>query len=132
MGLTINGQIGGIAGGATGNAADLGDWGSIGRSSNSDLWARTAGSPASLSDLENGAYTLSNGNIVQALYGVGIDLSDYGVADGGTVSSIQYGSAAGGQGTADPVMIVGIVPEPSALLLALIGGSASFSRRRRS
>ena len=108
MGLMINGQTGSIDGGASGNAADLGEWGDTGLVSNSDLFARAGGAPNSLSDLENGTYNLSNANIAQRLYGIGIDLSDFGVALGASVTSMQYGSAAGGEGTADPTLIIGV------------------------
>ena len=130
FGITINGQTGSIDGGASGNAADLGDWGDTGLVSNSDLFARAGGAPTSLSDLENGTYNLSFANIAQRLYGVGLDLTDYGVAPGGTITGMQYGSAAGGQGTADPVLLVG-VPEPGTTVLALLGGLGTLILRRR-
>lgn len=70
---------------------------------------------------------IANVSIVQGIFAVGIDFSDFGVPLNATVSSFTYDSN-GSTNLVDPVLIVG-VPEPASL--ALLGCGASLLLRRR-
>lgn len=83
-----------------------------------------------LAELESatgfGAPVASSGNI----HAAGLNLSDFGVPLGGTISSIRFQST--GSNRIDPVLIVALpaVPEPAGL--ALLGaGALGLIRRRR-
>lgn len=68
----------------------------------------------------------STSNINQAVYGVGIDFSDFGVAPGETVSG--YSLRADGL---DQVIVGAVVPEPASMALLAVGGIGLALRRRQ-
>ncbi|WAC21494.1 CotH kinase family protein [Luteolibacter sp. SL250] len=104
--VRINGvtqQVAGSAYGSTGystSGADVLDTRNSGNTS--------ALTVASLAQLRAAPLAESSSNISQQVFGVALDLSDFGVADGGTVSSIQLGSNT--LANFDPVFVAGIVP----------------------
>lgn len=84
----------------------------------------------SLAALESASLALSStGEVTQGVTVLAIDLSDYGVALGQSVSSMTFGST-GSTVTIDPVLIVGLVPEPATLGLLAAGGLALLRRKR--
>lgn len=82
--------------------------------------------PTDLTSLESFAITFSDSPSNFDVAGLAIDLSDFGVANGGTVSSISVSSGAG----LDPLFVGAVVPEPSTYALVGIGLSVLFGLRR--
>lgn len=84
--------------------------------------------PGSLSLLENGTMSSNATAGTFSYQGVGIDLSDLGVPDGGSVSGLFLTS-----GSVDPGLIVGLhaVPEPSVFALLTLSAGPLLMRRRR-
>jgi hypothetical protein len=83
-----------------------------------------------LAELESPVgYAFSSNGTGVGVSAVGLDLSDFGVAAGGTISSIRF---QGVSGRIDPVVIAGLpaVPEPSGLALLGLGGTALLRRKR--
>ncbi|HEV2294685.1 MAG TPA: PEP-CTERM sorting domain-containing protein [Tepidisphaeraceae bacterium] len=85
-----------------------------------------------LAELESpvGYAFLSNGTGV-GVSAVGLDLTDFGVAPGATISSLRFQAVSG---RIDPVLIVGLpaVPEPAGMALLSLGGLALLRRKRSS
>jgi hypothetical protein len=83
------------------------------------------GTPSTLFQLENNGAS-SNFDLNQNIFGVGINLSDFGIPKGTSVTTIQLGSAATGS-TPDFVYIAGLklgspsVPEPATGMFLLLG-----------
>jgi len=120
--LTINGMTITISGTS---------YGDTGADSNSDIITHSS-TPSSLSSLLTGtANTVGSTAIVQNIFGIGIDFSDFGVAANGVITSITFDS--NGANLVDPVIIAGVqgVPEPSAAILSLLGLAAALGFRRR-
>jgi len=83
-----------------------------------------------LAELESSVgYTFSSNGTGVGVSAVGLDLSDFGVASGGTISSIRF---QGVSGRIDPVFIAGLpaVPEPTGLALLGLGGTLLLRRKR--
>ncbi len=74
-----------------------------------------------LAGLNAAPLALGSSNTTQAVFGVALDLSDFGVAAGASVATIQLGSAATGL-TFDPVFVAGIVPPPEVTSGPIISG----------
>lgn len=116
--LTISGSTIEITGSSFGNTG-------VATSSADTLNIRNSGNtanmtPANLTDLLNNPVQIGTNNISQTVFGVGIDLSDFGVASGASVTSFSLYSNSP-SAFIDPVIIAGIVPEPSTFLL--LGGA---------
>lgn len=92
------------------------DYGDSGVSTSLDDVLQINPIPATLNDLLNDNSTLGATSISQNILGVGIDFSDFGVADGATVSSFSYDSDS--SASFDPV-IVAAVPEPGTYALMM-------------
>ncbi len=106
-------------------------WGDTGVNSNSRIFDVNP-APENLSELLNNGGSVRTGNtIVQPVWGTGIDLSDFGVADGASISSFTFDGR--GSDLIDPVIIAGLqaVPEPSSSLLVLTACGALLLKRRR-
>ncbi len=96
MQVTINGNTQVVASGS---------WGATGfATAGADLYS-TGSTVATLAALESATLTLNSADISQNVFGVGIDLSDFGVAANASVASINFGSSGT---TFDPVFIAGI------------------------
>lgn len=64
------------------------------------------------------------------LYGLPIDLNDFGLAPGVAVNSIRFRAGVGVEGIqGDPVMAAALVPEPATLALLALGAFALIVRR---
>lgn len=104
-------QINGVT--RTVTAAEYGSTG-VSTSSADVMNTRNAANTAditvsTLSQLRSAPLALSGSNdISQVVFGVAIDLSDFGVAEGASVASIQLGSTA--SANFDPVFVAGIIP----------------------
>ncbi|RYD34006.1 MAG: hypothetical protein EOP87_10015, partial [Verrucomicrobiaceae bacterium] len=104
--VRINGvtrQVAGSAYGSTGystSGADVLDTRNSGNSA--------AIVAASLAQLRAAPLAVSSSDISQQVFGVALDLSDFGVAEGSAVSSVQLGSNT--VANFDPVFVAGIVP----------------------
>ena len=84
-----------------------------------------------LAELESSVgYAFSSNGTGVGVSAVGLDLSDFGVAPGATISSIRF---QGVSGRIDPVFIAGLpaVPEPGGLSLAILASAGYWLRRRR-
>jgi hypothetical protein len=98
--------------------------------------ART-GNATTLTALENNVYAnIAAISPIQAMYAFSIDLSDFNVAPGASITSLQFGSGVNdNQRLIDPVFIGGFnavaVPEPSSLAILGIGMAACVARRRQ-
>lgn len=96
-----------------------------------DVYSGTTGDVDSLTELETTAFT-KNSDPTQALFAYSIDLSDFGIALGASITSFQMGAALSGD-TIDYVYVaglpVGVVPEPASL--SLLGLSSLMLIRRR-
>jgi hypothetical protein len=88
----------------------LSEWGPQLATLNWDSYELAAGHPTSLGDLENGAVTSIGGRSNAPVYGMAIDLDEFGVSPLAAVDSIRFGSIAGRE-SVDPVLIMGIKPE---------------------
>ena len=113
------------------SAISGGGWGDTGVISNSSIFD-VSPAPGNLTDLLNNGGSVRSGNAVaQPVWGTGIDLSDFGVADGASITSFTFD----GRGTdlIDPVIIAGLqaVPEPSSSFLLLTACGALLLKRRR-
>ncbi len=97
-----------------------------------DLY-NSSSTPTTLSVMESNGFNVNNLAIDQGFYGVGIDLSDFGVAPGAGISTVFFGSDPAANGTFDPVLIKGIsaIPEPSSLVLVGLGMALLYSRASR-
>jgi hypothetical protein len=95
-----------------------------------DVGRRNGGSPANITELENDPFSISEGNRGSALYGLAVDLDEFGVGPLEQVSTIQFGSF--GADSFDPVLFMGIrsaaalagearasIPEPPTVVLIL-------------
>ncbi|MEX2213550.1 MAG: PEP-CTERM sorting domain-containing protein [Phycisphaeraceae bacterium] len=92
-----------------------------------NLRTATGTAPNSLAELESNA--LANGALGNFSFrGIGIDLSDLGIAPGATVTGLFLTG-----GAIDPVLIVGLiqVPEPATLSLLALSAGALVRRSRR-
>jgi len=104
--VRINGmtqQVAGSAYGSTGfstSSADVLDTRNSGGSSSIVV--------SSLAQLQAAPLTVTSSDISQQVFGVALDLSDFGVAEGASVSTVQFGSNT--TSNFDPVFIAGIVP----------------------
>ncbi|WOO39569.1 hypothetical protein [Rubellicoccus peritrichatus] len=125
---------------ATGDAFDIiingmtltvgaSDYGDSGANTNSADVLSVGSTPTTLTQLLNNPAGLSSGNISQNILGVGIDFSDFGVADGATVTSFSYNS--GNVTSFDPVLIAA-VPEPHtySMIAGFFVVGIAFLRRR--
>jgi hypothetical protein len=84
-----------------------------------------------LTELESSVgYSFSSNGTGVGVSAVGLDLSDFGVAPGATISSIRF---QGVSGRIDPVLIAGLpaVPEPGGLSVAILASAAYGLRRGR-
>ena len=100
----------------------------------SDVFSSNSGTVDSLFELENDAFSRTSENVTQSIFGYSIDLSDFGIASGGSVTSMQFGSASSTSvATIDPVFIAGLtyIPEPATASLGLLGLAGLMMRRRR-
>ena len=80
---------------------------------------------------DNPSFTSSSGNIDQPVFAYSLDLSDFGISLGDSITSFEFGSVASGD-TVDPVFVAGLpIPEPGSILLLLAGSSLIMGRRRR-
>ncbi|MFP6693262.1 MAG: LamG-like jellyroll fold domain-containing protein, partial [Pirellulales bacterium] len=79
-----------------------------------DVYTSAAGNVNSLNELENDAFNKTN-DAVQNIRGLEIDLSDFGVPFGGSVNSMQVGSAVAGN-PLDPVFVAGLPKQLSPTL----------------
>ena len=95
--VTINGSTQTVPGSA---------WGATGFTTVSADQYSTGSNVASLAALEAATLTVANANISQNVYGVGIDLSDFGVPANGTITQLNFG--ADNSNAVDPVFIGGI------------------------
>lgn len=96
MQVTINGTTQVVA--AT-------SWGATGyATASADLYA-TSTAATTLAGLEAATLTLNSAEISQNVFGVGIDLSDFGIATNASVTTISFGSSGT---TFDPVFIAGL------------------------
>ena len=95
-------------------------------------YTRNAGTPTTLSQLQNDPYMVAGSPTSQNIYGIAIDLDEFGVPAFGSISSLTYG---GGSGQWDPVLFQGInsvpIPEPSSMMLLGLGVVGLALRRRR-
>lgn len=88
-----------------------------------------------ISQLENDSF-VDRGVLMLNVFGIAIDLDDFGVNSLETVSMIQYGSVgeAGVNLSFDPVLFMGIrpaeIPEPATSFLALAALCLAMGRRR--
>ena len=73
-----------------------GGWGSTGYAVTSADVYSTSTTPATLSAVENGTLTLTSADVNQTVFGVAFDLSQFGVADGASVSSLTIWSTSTG------------------------------------
>jgi hypothetical protein len=71
-----------------------------------DVGRRNGGSPVNIMELENDPFSMSEGNRGSALYGLAVDLDEFGVSPLQQVSTIQFGSF--GADSFDPVLFMGI------------------------
>jgi hypothetical protein len=86
--------------------------------------------PTSLATALSNPLRINSVNIAQVVFGLGLDLSDFGVPAGGSITQIEW--KAGSTTYVDPVLIVGVaVPEPSAAVLLTLGGGMLLRCRRR-
>lgn len=80
-------------------------WGLTGFTATSaDLYS-TGTTMTTLTALEAATLTLNNADITQPVFGVGLDLSDFGIAANASITSLSFGSSGT---TFDPVFIAGI------------------------
>ena len=61
-----------------------------------------------ISDLESSVLTLNNSDTSQTVWGIALDLSDFGVAAGASVTSLTIWSTSSSV-SIDPVMVAGLV-----------------------
>ncbi|MFT5121655.1 MAG: hypothetical protein ACI97B_000280 [Verrucomicrobiales bacterium] len=94
--------------------------------------------PSNITQLEAGTTTfnLTSTEVNQGVYGIGLELSDFGVALNDSITTIQYGSRTGvagaGNGTIDPVLLMGIaIPEPGSGMLLFMGMAGLIAWRKR-
>ncbi len=94
------------------------EWGQTGYATAAAVQYSTGTIPATLTALESASLSLV-GSVTQNVFGVAIDLSDFGIANGASVSQISFGSY--GAATFDPVFIAGIsgtgAPPPGPIAL---------------
>jgi hypothetical protein len=106
----------------------LSDWGPQLSTVSFDAYARTGGTPANISQLENDAFSKSGNFPASSLHGMAIDLDKFDVGALEQRSTIQFGSFGGD--SFDPVLFMGIrsaaalggdfaVPEPTTATLIL-------------
>ena len=86
-----------------------------------DTYSRNGRSPVSISELENGAFRKVDNFAESPLFGIAIDLDEFGVTPQAQVSTIQFGSA--GIQSFDPVLFMGI--RPAATLSGDFNGDAT-------
>lgn len=123
MQVTINGVNRVVTGG---------EWGSVGYATASADQYSTGTTATTLAALEGATLALANADISQAVFGVAIDLADFGIAPNGTVEEIDFGSSGA---TFDPVFIAGFtgdgVPPAGAVSLPYVEpfttGAGSFT-----
>jgi hypothetical protein len=124
MQVTINGTTRTVA---------SGEWGATGYATASADVMSTPTTPATLAALEAASLTVTSPEIAQAVFGVAIDLSDFGLAAGASITSVSYGAI--GAAPVDPVFIAGFtadgVPPAGAVSLPYVEtfatGQGSFT-----
>jgi hypothetical protein len=99
-----------------------------------DQYRRAAGTIHSLSQLENDAFSFvrSFGIGVIYVYGIAIDLDDFGIPSGGDVVQVNFGSATD-TSRFDPALFMGInssIPEPSTIGMLVVGAFLAFGAHR--
>lgn len=85
----------------------------------SDLYASTAGEVNTLAQLESDTFTKASDISGQALFAYSIDLSDFGVAVGDAVGSMEIASATSGS-TGDPTFFAGLPEVPGTLVTSTL------------
>ena len=107
---SCNVQINGVTV-AVPTTVGAGGWGSTGYAVTSADVYSTSTTPATLSAVENGTLTLTSADVNQTVFGVAFDLSQFGVADGASVSSLTIWSTSTGSAV-DPVLVAGLITPP--------------------
>ena len=84
------------------------------------------GQGMSIDEFETSAYD-STIDSNKTIGGLGIDLSDFGIAEGAGITEATFTSA----NESDPTLIAGIIPEPTTMALLGLGAVGVLRRRRR-
>lgn len=109
------------------------DWGASGYATSGAVQYGTPGTVTTLAALESASLTFVS-NVSQNVFGVALDLSDFGIPENGTVTQVSY-HAMGTSTAVDPVFIGGItgsgVLPPGAVTLPYVetftGSQGSFT-----
>jgi hypothetical protein len=76
-----------------------------------DLYALAAGRPANIGELENSAVPKTGSGSGSPVFGMAIDLDEFGVTPLAPIDTIRFGSLANSD--VDPVLFTGIKPRPA-------------------